>query len=85
MSTVWRTSKNSQKKKRVAQKPKIRWQELGFSDSGETRTSISIEDIRREIVVMSSRGLGQGARSRHTLTEAKPPETRVKKRRGATE
>ncbi len=85
MSTVWRTSKNSQKKKRVAQKPKIRWQQLGFSDSGEAPSSISIDEIRREIVVMSSRGLGQGARSRHTLTETPPADTRAKKRRGATE
>ncbi len=87
----WRGNRTTQKKKRVTHKPKIRWQELGFKNPARETASMSIDEIRRQVVMLSSRGLGQGVRSRAVapsqpgagaINEAGPA---PKQRRGATE
>ncbi len=87
----WRGNKAMHKKKRVKNKPKIRWQQLGFKSPAAADASIPMDEIRRQVVMLSSRGLGQGVRSRAMATsrlsdgainEAGPA---PKQRRGATE
>jgi len=87
----WPGNRKTQKEKRVIHKPKIRWQQLGLKDLAEEPASISMDEIRRQVVVLSGRGLGHAARSRAAeqsgpatgaRTQGKPSRT---KRRGATE
>lgn len=92
ISTNWRGNKKIDRTKRVRPKPKIRWQHLGLTDPGEERSIPSMDEIRRQVVTLSSRGLGHAVRSRpvapsgssdkgapHQGTPGRP------KRRGATE
>ena len=87
----WRGNKQIDKKKRVRSKPKIRWQELGLTDPAEKRASISLDEIRRQVVMMSSQGLGQDTRLRPGVRSAQgnrmndQAEPGRKRRRGATE
>ena len=87
----WRGNRTTQKKKRVKHKPKIRWQELGFKNSATENASLSMEEIRRQVVMLSSRGLGQGVRSRPVVQSAQIAGATnhagqtPKRRRGATE
>ena len=84
------SNKHTHKKKRVRHKPKIRWQLLGLADPAEEHTSISMDEIRRQ-VVMSGMGLGQAVRPRPGARSAQgngrndPAERGLKRRRGATE
>ncbi len=54
---------NKHKKQRVRPKTKIRWQQLGFTDPAEEPSSVSMETIRRQAVMMSSTGLEKAVRS----------------------
>ncbi len=54
---------NKQKKQRVRHKTKIRWQQLGFTDPAEEHSSVSMETIRRQAVMMASTGLEKAVRS----------------------
>lgn len=91
MSMSWRSNKQLEKKKRVRSKPKIRWQQLGLSDPAEKQTAMSIDEIRRQVLMLSSRGLGQGVRARPNAQRAEVnaiddhAEPGRKRRRGATE
>jgi len=87
----WPGNRKTPKEKRVVHKPKIRWQQLGLKDLSEEPASISMDEIRRQVVVLSGRGLGHpvrprsGAQSRPATgarTQGEPGRT---KRRGATE
>ncbi|MGH7250371.1 MAG: hypothetical protein ACREIK_00775 [Nitrospiraceae bacterium] len=60
----WPGNRKTPKEKRVVHKPKIRWQQLGFKDLSEEPASISMDEIRRQVVVLSGRGLGHAARAR---------------------
>ena len=51
------------KKQRLRHKTKIRWQQLGFTDPAEEHSSVSMETIRRQAVMMSSTGLEKAVRS----------------------
>ena len=91
ITTNWRGGKKVDRIKRVRRKPKIRWQYLGLSDPADVRPGPSMDEIRREVLTLSSRGLGHGVRARsvvpngpamggsHTGTSG------TIKRRGATE
>jgi hypothetical protein len=90
MSTAWGSNKSSRKGKRTVLKTKIPWAVLGLQ-APDLDSASSIEDIRRQVTSMASRGLGPGTRSRsdakHQQDHAAPnatPSTR-KRRRGATE
>jgi hypothetical protein len=78
MSTVWRRKKSSAK--RPVHKPKICWDALGLPVATHQPT-VSIEEIRRQVTSLASRGFGQGTRSRSELKE----ESGSRRRRGATE
>lgn len=91
ISTSWGSSKTSRKGRRTVLKTKIRWERLGLQNPDLTGPSLSIEDIRRQVTVMASRGLGPGTRSRSAAKiqpEQAGPDTPAsprKRRRGATE
>ena len=87
----WRGNRTTHKKKRVKHKPKIRWQELGFKNPARETASMSMDEIRRQVVMLSSRGLGQGVRARAAMPSGQGSDTTNqggatrKLRRGATE
>ena len=81
MSSVWRQNKSAAKRKRPVHKPKICWDSLGLP-STPLESVASIEEIRRQVTTLASRGFGQGTRSR---SEAKEPQGGPRRRRGATE
>jgi hypothetical protein len=91
MSTVWGANKAGRKRKRTVLKPKIRWDVLGLQDPQIEGPSVSMEDIRRQVTSLASRGLGPGTRSRsgaknsadHVTSNVTTPIR--KPRRGATE
>lgn len=87
----WPSNVSKNKVKRVIRKPKIRWQALGLADPADKHATLSMDEIRREVATLSSRGFGQGARSR-TAAQDPPNADRhgasdgtKKRRRGATE
>lgn len=80
MSGVWRRNKSAGKRKRPVHKPKIRWDSLGLPATTH-ESAASIEEIRRQVTSLASRGFGQGTRSRSEAKEAAGP----RRRRGATE
>lgn len=67
----------AQTKKRVIRPPKIRWELLGMTDPAEEKKSISIDEIRRRVVVMSNQSLECDAK---TDSEAEPSSSRSAKR-----
>ncbi len=54
---------NKHKKQLVRHKTKIRWQQFGFTDPAEEHSSVSMVTIRRQAVMMSSRGVEKAVRS----------------------
>lgn len=91
MSTSWGSSKTSRRGRRTVLKTKIRWELLGLQDPALSDPAPSMDDIRRQISSMASRGFGPGTRSRSNAKESSthsgsdaPAPTR-KRRRGATE
>lgn len=91
ITTRWRRNKNTKEKKRIIRKPKIAWQQLGLKNPDAEGVSLSIDEIRRQVIQLSSRGLGQGVWSRPRVEGApssdasKHVEPSRKRRRGATE
>jgi hypothetical protein len=89
LSTGWRADKTRKNRARATRKPKIRWEVLGLPSPLDTSLTTSMEDIRRQVSNMASRGFGQGTRSRTAEREAKTanhaPDSTSKRRRGATE
>jgi hypothetical protein len=81
MSSVWRRNKSAAKRKRPVHKPKICWDSLGLPPATH-ESAVSIEEIRRQVTSLASRGFGQGTRSR---SEAKETQGAARRRRGATE
>ncbi len=89
ITSKWRTNNKTRKPKPHIRTPKIQWQQLGLSDPSQETTSI--DEIRRQVLLASSRGIGQAARS---YTEESRPasggsplnsEGKRPRRRGATE
>jgi hypothetical protein len=64
MTMAWRGNKKNRKPVRVAHKPKIRWDQLGFVDSLDVQTPTSIEEIRLQVTALASRGIGADTRAR---------------------
>jgi hypothetical protein len=89
LSAGWRADKTRKNRARATRKPKIRWEVLGLPGPLDTTLTTSMEDIRRQVSNMASRGFGQGTRSRTAEREAKTtvqaPASTSKRRRGATE
>jgi hypothetical protein len=91
ISIAWKGSKAARKRIRPLSKPKIRWTVLGLQDPADGVSSTSMEDIRRQVSSLASRGFGAGTRSRSMPQDAQPLGTHEpiiaerKRRRGATE
>jgi hypothetical protein len=89
LSPGWRADKTRKTRARATRKAKIRWEVLGLPGPLDTSLTTSMEDIRRQVSNMASRGFGQGTRSRTAEREAKTanhtPNSSSKKRRGAAE
>ena len=89
LSTGWRADKTRKNRARSTRKPKIRWDVLGIPGPLDASLPASMEDIRRQVSNMASRGFGQGTRSRTTEREEKitndASDSSGKRRRGATE
>jgi len=91
ITMTWRGHGKTDRGKRVREKPKIRWQYLGLKDPAEESPAPSMDEIRRQAVTLSSRGLGQAVRSRPvaSIGPANGPNNHREpgraKRRGATE
>jgi len=91
MSTVWGANTATRRRKRPVLKPKIRWDVLGLQAPQIEGPSVSMEDIRRQVTSLASRGFGSGTRSRpgeknsadHATSNITTPIR--KRRRGATE
>jgi hypothetical protein len=81
ISNVWRRHRSAAKRKRLVHKPKISWNSLGLP-AATHESAPSIEEIRRQVTSLSSRGFSQGTRSR---SEAKEAQAGSRRRRGATE
>ena len=90
MSTSLRKERAVRKRKRNMVKPKIRWNLLGLQDPACVESTPSMEEVRREINSMASRGPGAGTRStsdaKKTISQSERDATAVnrKRRRGAT-
>lgn len=66
---AWRTSKRSAKlgrAKQKIQKTKIRWGALGLTPP-DSVPSVPIDEIRKQVIILASRGIGQGVRSRSSV------------------
>ncbi len=91
ISTVWGGNKAARKRKRPVSKLKIRWDVLGLQPVSSEDQSPSIEDIRRQVTSLASRGFGQETRLRSVAKDAprrSPSDVSSptrKRRRGATE
>lgn len=91
ITMVWHRNKNTQKKKHFTRKPKIRWQQLGLKDPKAEDTSVSIDEIRRQVIQLSSQGFGQSVRSRPSVQGEQPSDANEhaepsrKRHQGATE
>lgn len=91
ISGRWPSNASKSKNKRVVRKPKIRWQALGLADPAGKQAALSMDEIRREVATLSSRGFGQGARSRAITQDSQgadgcgSSDATKKRRRGATE
>ena len=87
LTKSWHGNKRTHKPKRVSPRPKIPWQLLGLPDPAEDRKSISMDEVRRQVVLMSSRGFGEAVRSHPSTPSVKGNgrNEHAKPRRGATE
>ena len=56
MNTSWGT-KAPHRRKRAILRTKVRWEVLGLQEPAPTSSSMSIEDIRRQITSAASQGL----------------------------
>ena len=83
----WHRHKRTHKPKRVGPKPKIPGQLSGLTKSAKDQQSPSIDEVRRQVVLMSSRGFGEAVRSRPSTPNAKGNgrKQHAKLSRGATE
>ncbi len=71
------------KAKRIKRQPKIRWQRFGLAMMVPEKLPTPIEEIRRQVLVLASRGMKPGTRSKPPVPHAGGALHR--RRRGATE
>ena len=69
----WPGNKRIHKPKRAAPKPKIPWQLLGLPDPVEDQKSVSMDEVRRQVVLMSSGGFREAVRSWRKHAKCKRP------------
>ena len=72
MNTSWGT-KAPHRRKRAILRTKVRWEMLGLQDPAQSSSTLSIEDIRRQITSAASQGL-----SPDTVSRSRPKDGRQK-------
>jgi hypothetical protein len=87
LNRKWLGNKSTHKPKRVGHKPKIPLQLLGLPGPTEEQQSNSMDEVRRQVVLMSSRGFREALRPnpRTPSVKGNGPTVKAKQRRGATE
>ena len=89
LSPGWRADKTRKNRARATRKAKVRWEVLGLPGPIDPSLTTSMEDIRRQVSNMASRGFGQGTRSRSAEREAQTTnralDSNGKRRRGAAQ
>ena len=83
----WHSHNRTHKPKRVGPKPKIPGQLSRLQNPAKDQHSPSIDEVRRQVVLMSSLGFREAVRSSASKPSAKGNgrKPHVKPRRGATE
>jgi len=79
----WRIVKKGFKAKRMKRQPKIRWERFGLSLMVPEKLPTPIDEIRREVLKLASRGMKQATRSQPAALHV--GKTARLRRRGATE
>jgi len=87
LTRKWQGNKPTHKPKRVGHKPKIPLQLLGLPSPKEEQPSNSMDEVRRQVVLMSSRGFREALRPnpRTPSVKGNGKNGPQKPRRGATE
>jgi len=71
MNTSWGT-KAPHRRKRAILRTKVRWEVLGLQEPAPTSSTMSIEDIRRQITSAASQGLSPDTVSRSRQKDGRP-------------
>lgn len=71
MKTSWGANA-SYRRKRVVPRTKVRWEILGLQDPVQSSSSLSIEDLRRQITSAASWGLSSDTLSRSGQKDVRP-------------
>ena len=79
---AWRIAKKGFKAKRMKRQPRIRWERFGPDMMVPEKLPTPIEEIRREVLKLASRGMKPSARALPAVLYAGKTARRV--RRGAT-
>ncbi len=80
---AWRVVKKGFKAKRMKRQPRIRWERFGLDLMVPEKLPTPIDEIRREVLKLASRGMKQSTRSQPAPLRAE--KTVRRRRRGATE
>jgi hypothetical protein len=80
---AWRIVKKGFKAKRMKRQPRIRWERFGPDMMVPEKLPTPIEEIRREVLKLASRGIKSGTRAMPAVLHA--GKTARRSRRGATE
>jgi hypothetical protein len=80
---AWRIVKKGFKAKRMKRQPRIRWERFGPDMMVPEKLPTPIEEIRREVLKLASRGMKPGIRTLPAVLHA--GKTVRRRRRGATE
>ncbi len=79
----WRIVRKGFKAKRMKRQPRIRWERFGPDMMVPEKLPTPIEEIRREVLKLASRGMKPGTRALPTVLHS--GKTVRRRRRGATE
>ena len=79
----WRIVKKGFKAKRMKRQPKIRWERFGLDLMVPEKLPTPIDEIRREVLKLASRGMKQATQSQPAARHA--GKTVRRRRRGAAE
>ncbi|MEK7294785.1 MAG: hypothetical protein AAB049_07375 [Nitrospirota bacterium] len=79
---AWRIVKKGFKAKRMKRQPRIRWERFGPDMMVPEKLPTPIEEIRREVLKLASRGMKPSARALPAVLHAGKTARRM--RRGAT-
>ncbi|MCA9499293.1 MAG: hypothetical protein MRJ67_16445 [Nitrospirales bacterium] len=73
MKLTMRWGGKVRKRKAFKPEPKIRWELLGLADPSKEKIPMSINEVRRQVLMMSSPGFDQDSASRLDVVPQKVP------------